>query len=44
MTFLKLYADNANVIGGGQPVLTGPSFVTKDNAATIEKYAARGTR
>jgi simple sugar transport system substrate-binding protein len=44
VTFLKLYADNANVIGGGQPVLTGPSFVTKDNAATVEKYAARGTR
>jgi simple sugar transport system substrate-binding protein len=44
VVFLKLYADNANVIGGGQPVLTGPSFVTKDNAATIEKYAARGTR
>lgn len=44
VTFLKLYADNANVIGGGQPVLTGPSFVTKDNADTIEQYAARGTR
>jgi simple sugar transport system substrate-binding protein len=44
VVFLKLYADNANVIGGGQPVLTGPSFVTKDNAATVEQYAARGTR
>jgi simple sugar transport system substrate-binding protein len=44
VTFLKLFADNANVIGGGQPVLTGPSFVTKDNAETIEKYAERGTR
>jgi simple sugar transport system substrate-binding protein len=44
VVFLKLYADNANVIGGGQPVLTGPSFVTKDNAAAVEQYAARGTR
>lgn len=44
ITFLKLYADNANVIGGGEPVLTGPSFVTADNAARIEQYAARGTR
>lgn len=44
VTFLKLYADNANVIGGGQPVLTGPSFVTKDNADAVEKYAQRGTR
>lgn len=44
VTFLKLYVDNANVIGGGQPVLTGPSFITKDNAETVEKYAARGTR
>lgn len=44
VTFLKLYADNANVIGGGLPVLTGPSFVTAENAATIEQYASRGTR
>ncbi len=44
VVFLKLYADNANTIGGGQPVLTGPSFVTKDNADDVEKYAARGTR
>jgi simple sugar transport system substrate-binding protein len=44
VVFLKLYADNANVIGGGQPVLTGPSFVTKDNADKVEQYAARGTR
>ncbi|HEY0640502.1 MAG TPA: sugar ABC transporter substrate-binding protein [Pseudonocardiaceae bacterium] len=44
VTFLKLYADNANVIGGGRPVLTGPSFVTKDNADAVEQYAARGTR
>jgi simple sugar transport system substrate-binding protein len=44
VVFHKLYKDNANVIGGGQPVLTGPSFVTKDNAAAVEQYAARGTR
>jgi simple sugar transport system substrate-binding protein len=42
--FLKLYADNANTIGGGEPVLTGPGFVTKDNAAKVAKLAEQGTR
>ena len=44
VVFLKLYATNANTVGGGLPVLTGPGFVTKDNAATVEKLAAAGTR
>ncbi|MEV5985229.1 sugar ABC transporter substrate-binding protein [Streptomyces sp. NPDC052051] len=39
-----LYKYNANTIGGGKPVLTGPQIVTKDQAATLEKYADRGTR
>ncbi|OIJ86727.1 sugar ABC transporter substrate-binding protein [Streptomyces colonosanans] len=39
-----LYKYNANTIGGGKPVLTGPQIVTKDQAATLEKYANRGTR
>jgi len=39
-----LYKYNANAIGGGKPVLTGPQIVTKDQAATLEKYADRGTR
>jgi simple sugar transport system substrate-binding protein len=42
--FLTLYKTNANTVGGGQPVLTGPGFVDKDNAATVEKLAGEGTR
>lgn len=41
---LTQYKANLNVLGGGQPVLTGPTLVTKDNAAQIEKLAAAGTR
>jgi simple sugar transport system substrate-binding protein len=44
IVFLKLYKTNANTIGGGQPVLTGPGFVEKSNAATVEKLAGQGTR
>src|SRR3954451_10322496 len=44
IVFLKLYKTNANTVGGGQPVLTGPGFVDKSNAATIEKLAQDGTR
>lgn len=44
VVFLKLFAENANTPGGGQPVLTGPGFVDKDNAATVEKLAGEGSR
>jgi simple sugar transport system substrate-binding protein len=44
VAMLTLYKTNLNVLGGGQPVLTGPTLVTKDNAAQIEKLAAAGTR
>jgi simple sugar transport system substrate-binding protein len=44
IVFLKLYKTNANTVGGGQPVLTGPGFVDKSNAATVEKLANAGTR
>jgi simple sugar transport system substrate-binding protein len=44
IVFLKLYKANANTAGGGQPVLTGPGFVDKSNAKTVEKLAAAGTR
>jgi simple sugar transport system substrate-binding protein len=44
IVMLTLYKANLNVLGGGQPVLTGPTLVTKDNAAQIEKLAAAGTR
>ena len=33
-----------NVLGGGQPVLTGPSFVDTTNIDAIAEYAANGTR
>jgi simple sugar transport system substrate-binding protein len=42
--FLKLYRDNANVVGAGHPVLTGPDFVDKSNVDTMGEYVARGTR
>jgi len=35
---------NGDTVGGGQAVLTGPFFVTKDNAAAVAKYAKGGTR
>ncbi|MFE2068712.1 substrate-binding domain-containing protein [Streptomyces sp. NPDC059467] len=42
---LWLYKNNGNYSGGGAaPILTGPAFVTKDNADTIAKFAANGTR
>jgi simple sugar transport system substrate-binding protein len=41
---LFLYKRNLSTVGGGQPVLTGPGFVTKDNAAAVEKLAQAGTR
>jgi simple sugar transport system substrate-binding protein len=44
IVFLKLYKNNANTVGGGLPVLTGPGFVDKSNAATVEKLAEDGTR
>jgi simple sugar transport system substrate-binding protein len=44
VTFLYLYATNQNTVGGGRPVLTGPSFVTKDNVEQVAKLAEAGTR
>ncbi|GAA3496461.1 substrate-binding domain-containing protein [Streptomyces prasinosporus] len=42
---LWLYRTNGNVSGGGvAPVLTGPAFVTKTNAASVAGFAADGTR
>ena len=41
---LWLYLTNANVIGGGQTVLTGPSFVDASNVDAVAKYAAAGNR
>jgi simple sugar transport system substrate-binding protein len=44
IVILKLFRTNANTIGGGQPVLTGPGFVEKSNAGTVQKLAEAGTR
>ena len=35
---------NGNVVGGGQAVLTGPTFVDKSNIAEVSKFAKAGTR
>src|ERR687896_494508 len=44
VVFLTLFNENANTVGGGQPVLTGPGFVDKGNADTVEQLAEEGTR
>ncbi|MCW2685500.1 MAG: ABC-type sugar transport system, periplasmic component [Mycobacterium sp.] len=41
---LWLYLNNGNVIGGGQPTLTGPSFIDKSNIDAVASYAEKGTR
>jgi simple sugar transport system substrate-binding protein len=41
---LWLDLTNGNDIGGGQPVLTGPSFVDETNIEQILPYAEGGTR
>lgn len=42
--FLWLNKVNGDVVGGGQPVLTGPTFVDKSNATEVAKFAKQGTR
>jgi len=44
VVFLYLYKTNLNTVGGGLPVLTGPGFVDKSNAAAVKELAAKGTR
>ena len=44
VTALYLKSTNGNDIGGGQPVYSGPAFVTAENAAEVAEYAANGTR
>ena len=41
---LWLSKTNGDTVGGGQPVLTGPTFVTKENIGEVAKYAKQGTR
>ena len=44
IVMLKLYAQNLNTVGGGQPVLTGPGIVNADNVDAIADLATAGTR
>ena len=44
VTMLTQYKSNLNVLGGGQPVLTGPNIIDKSNAAAVLKLTAAGTR
>lgn len=44
VVFLYLNITNANTVGGGLPVLTGPGFVTKANVAKVKALATAGTR
>jgi simple sugar transport system substrate-binding protein len=44
IVMLKLYVDNANTVGGGQPVLTGPGIVDQGNVEQIAELASSGTR
>jgi len=44
VTALYLKSINGNDIGGGQPVYSGPAFVTKENAAQVAEFAKKGTR
>jgi simple sugar transport system substrate-binding protein len=44
VVFFALKVRNGNDVGGGQPVYSGPGFVTKENAAQAKKFATAGTR
>lgn len=44
VVMLKLFRDNANTLGGGKPVLTGPGFVDKSNVDKVAEYAKNGKR
>jgi simple sugar transport system substrate-binding protein len=41
---LWLYINNKNLIGGGAPTLTGPSFIDKSNIDAVAALAKAGTR
>ena len=41
---LYLNVTNQNTAGGGLPILTGPGFVTPENAAAVKELVAAGTR
>ena len=41
---LWLYLTNGDLLGGGQTVLTGPSFIDSTNVEQVATYAERGRR
>ncbi len=41
---LWLLVTNGDVIGGGQPILTGPAFIDSHNISAIARFAEKGTR
>jgi simple sugar transport system substrate-binding protein len=41
---LWLFKNNKNLIGGGQPTLTGPSFIDQGNIDVVAELAKAGTR
>ncbi len=41
---LWLYVNNKNLIGGGEPTLTGPSFIDVSNIDAVAELAKAGTR
>ena len=41
---LWLFINNKNLIGGGQPTLTGPSFIDQSNIDAVAELAKAGTR
>jgi simple sugar transport system substrate-binding protein len=44
VSFLYLKSLNGNDVGGGQPVYSGPTLVTKENVDPIVEFAESGTR
>ncbi|WNV75318.1 sugar ABC transporter substrate-binding protein [Geodermatophilus sp. DSM 44513] len=44
VSMVKLYAENLNTVGGGQPVLTGPAIVDAGTVDAIADLASAGTR
>lgn len=44
VVFLTLQNRNGDTVGGGQPVYSGPGFVTAENAAKVAEFAKNGTR
>ena len=44
IVLMYLEATNSNTLGGGLPILTGPGFVTPENAAAVAALVEAGTR